>query len=178
MPGGLLRRGPVTDPGALLRIALDTAGEAGRLLASWRGDERPEVVETKSSPTDVVTEMDRRSEALITRRIPQRAPPRRGERLHLYLALAVLDRYPGAVLLGHDELDLMLRTDGHLQAAEVNPVPRWIGLPGVPRAALRAGNPRGLVGLGRLVVERLIVRSLVIFLGPVELLGIVPANVC
>jgi myo-inositol-1(or 4)-monophosphatase len=56
----------VTDPEALLRIAVDAAGEAGRLLASWRGDERPEVIDTKSSPTDVVTEMDRRSEALIT----------------------------------------------------------------------------------------------------------------
>jgi myo-inositol-1(or 4)-monophosphatase len=69
VPGRLLRQGPVTDPGDLLRIAVDTAGEAGRLLASWRGDERPEVIDTKSSPTDVVTEMDRRSEALITQRI-------------------------------------------------------------------------------------------------------------
>ena len=69
MPRGLLRRVPVTDPGALLRIAMDAAGEAGRLLASWRGHERPEVIDTKSSPTDVVTEMDRRSEALITERI-------------------------------------------------------------------------------------------------------------
>ncbi len=66
MPGRLLRRDAVTDPQALLRIAVDAAGEAGRLLASWRADERPEVIDTKSSPTDVVTEMDRRSEALIT----------------------------------------------------------------------------------------------------------------
>jgi len=57
------------DPGTLLRIAVAAAAEAGRLLASWRGDERPEVVQTKSSPTDIVTEMDRRSEALITTRI-------------------------------------------------------------------------------------------------------------
>ena len=56
----------MSDPEALLRIAVEAAGEAGRLLASWRGDERPEIVDTKSSPTDVVTEMDRRSEALIT----------------------------------------------------------------------------------------------------------------
>ena len=69
MPGGLLRRVQVTDPEALLRIAVDAAAEAGRLLASWRGDERPEVIDTKSSPTDVVTKMDRRSEALITGRI-------------------------------------------------------------------------------------------------------------
>jgi myo-inositol-1(or 4)-monophosphatase len=69
VPGELLRRAAVTDPEALLRIAVDAAGEAGRLLSSWRGDERPEVIDTKSSPTDVVTEMDRRSEALITERI-------------------------------------------------------------------------------------------------------------
>jgi myo-inositol-1(or 4)-monophosphatase len=64
----------VTDPEALLRIAADVAAEAGRLLASWRGEERPQVVRTKSSPTDVVTEMDRRSEALITGRIRASRP--------------------------------------------------------------------------------------------------------
>jgi myo-inositol-1(or 4)-monophosphatase len=62
------------DAEALLRIAVAAAAEAGRLLASWRGDERPEVVQTKSSPTDVVTEMDRRSEALITSRIRAHRP--------------------------------------------------------------------------------------------------------
>jgi len=66
VPGRLLRRDAVTDPEELLRIAMGAAREAGRLLASWRGHERPEVIDTKSSPTDVVTEMDRRSEALIT----------------------------------------------------------------------------------------------------------------
>jgi myo-inositol-1(or 4)-monophosphatase len=65
----VLRRDQVIDPEALLGIAVDAAAEAGRLLASWRGDERPEVIQTKSSPTDVVTEMDRRAEALITERI-------------------------------------------------------------------------------------------------------------
>jgi len=54
---------------ALLRIAVDAAREAGELLASWRGDVRPEVLDTKSSPTDVVTEMDRAAEALIARRL-------------------------------------------------------------------------------------------------------------
>jgi myo-inositol-1(or 4)-monophosphatase len=62
------------DAESLLRIALDAAGEAGRLLASWRGDGRPEVVHTKSSPTDVVTEMDRGSEALIAGRILRARP--------------------------------------------------------------------------------------------------------
>src|ERR1700748_2444074 len=62
------------DAEALLRIAVATATEAGRLLATWRGDERPEVVQTKSSPTDIVTEVDRRSEALITSRIRAHRP--------------------------------------------------------------------------------------------------------
>jgi myo-inositol-1(or 4)-monophosphatase len=57
------------DVGALLELAARTAAEAGRLLASWRADGRPEVADTKSSATDVVTEMDREAEALITRRI-------------------------------------------------------------------------------------------------------------
>ncbi|HEY2265588.1 MAG TPA: inositol monophosphatase family protein [Streptosporangiaceae bacterium] len=62
------------DGEALLPIAVAAASEAGRLLASWRGDERPEVVQTKSSPTDVVTAMDRRAEALITSRIRAHRP--------------------------------------------------------------------------------------------------------
>jgi myo-inositol-1(or 4)-monophosphatase len=62
------------DAAALLRLAVDAAAEAGALLASWRGDMRPEVIDTKSSPTDVVTEMDRRSEALITERIRAARP--------------------------------------------------------------------------------------------------------
>jgi myo-inositol-1(or 4)-monophosphatase len=82
----------VTDPEALLRIAVDAAGEAGRLLASWRGDERPEVIDTKSSPTDVVTEMDRRSEALITEWIRAIRP---GD--------TVLGEEGGQTLGGHDE---------------------------------------------------------------------------
>src|ERR1700728_4017488 len=57
------------DPGELLRIAREAAASAGRLLASWRRDGRPEVIQLKSSPTDVVTEMDRQSEALITAHI-------------------------------------------------------------------------------------------------------------
>jgi myo-inositol-1(or 4)-monophosphatase len=60
---------PDVDAAGLLRIAVAAASEAGRLRASWRGDGRPEVLATKSSPTDVVTEMDRNAEALITARI-------------------------------------------------------------------------------------------------------------
>jgi myo-inositol-1(or 4)-monophosphatase len=49
-------------PSELLEIALDAAGQAGRLLA---GAGRTEVAAVKSSPTDVVTEMDRAAEELI-----------------------------------------------------------------------------------------------------------------
>jgi myo-inositol-1(or 4)-monophosphatase len=56
-------------PGAreLLVIAVGAALEAGQLLASKEG--RVEVAATKSSPTDVVTEMDGRAEELIRARI-------------------------------------------------------------------------------------------------------------
>src|SRR5256884_9985751 len=66
------------DAQALLRIAVATAAEAGRLLASWRGDERPQVVQTKSSPTGIVTEMGRQAEELITSRIRTHRPGRAG----------------------------------------------------------------------------------------------------
>jgi myo-inositol-1(or 4)-monophosphatase len=51
------------DPATLCDIAVSVARETGRMLASRAG--RVEVAATKSSPTDVVTEMDRRAEALI-----------------------------------------------------------------------------------------------------------------
>lgn len=57
------------DPEELLALAASVAGTAGELLASWRGRGRPEVASTKSSATDVVTEMDRQSERLISERI-------------------------------------------------------------------------------------------------------------
>ena len=73
MPGGLL---PVPAAGALvsqelLRIALDAAASAGRLLADAG---RTEVAAVKSSPTDVVTEMDRAAESLIMETIRAARP--------------------------------------------------------------------------------------------------------
>ncbi|HUY45738.1 MAG TPA: inositol monophosphatase family protein [Streptosporangiaceae bacterium] len=65
------------DPGTLLDLARDTAESAAQMLASRRPAGpagRPEVAGTKSSPTDVVTEMDRAAEALITRRILAERP--------------------------------------------------------------------------------------------------------
>ncbi len=58
------------DPGDLLVLALRAAEEAARMLASRRPAGplgRPEIADTKSSPTDVVTEMDRAAETLIAR---------------------------------------------------------------------------------------------------------------
>jgi myo-inositol-1(or 4)-monophosphatase len=57
----------VTGARELLVIAVGAALEAGQLLASKEG--RVEVAATKSSPTDVVTEMDGRAEELIRARI-------------------------------------------------------------------------------------------------------------
>jgi myo-inositol-1(or 4)-monophosphatase len=55
------------DADELLALAVAAAAEAGELLASREG--RVLVAATKSSPTDVVTEMDRRAEDLIRARI-------------------------------------------------------------------------------------------------------------
>ncbi|MBO0820156.1 MAG: inositol monophosphatase [Nocardiopsaceae bacterium] len=56
----------------LLELAVDAARSAGELLASYTG--RVSVADTKSSPTDVVTEMDRKAEELIRSRILARRP--------------------------------------------------------------------------------------------------------
>jgi myo-inositol-1(or 4)-monophosphatase len=56
----------------LLAIAADAGNAAGELLASRAG--RVTVEATKSSPTDVVTEMDRRAEELIRARIGAARP--------------------------------------------------------------------------------------------------------
>ncbi len=61
------------DHRTLLRLAEDVAREAGRLIV----DERPRglgVAATKSSATDIVTEMDQRSEQLIVDRITEARP--------------------------------------------------------------------------------------------------------
>jgi myo-inositol-1(or 4)-monophosphatase len=56
---------PTPDAAALLDLALDAARRAGELLVLGRPADLG-VAATKSSPTDVVTEMDRASERLIT----------------------------------------------------------------------------------------------------------------
>ena len=63
----------MSDPSAsLLELACETAVAAGRELLSRGG--RPEVVATKSSPTDVVTDADRAAEELIRERIGAARP--------------------------------------------------------------------------------------------------------
>jgi len=84
VPARLLRRrpgpasgGPVTGPGApqpeaLATLATEVAQEAGDLLMSSR--HRVAVVQTKSSPTDVVTQADRAAEKLIRERLQAARP--------------------------------------------------------------------------------------------------------
>ncbi|MFC7327379.1 inositol monophosphatase family protein [Marinactinospora rubrisoli] len=55
------------EPRELLELAVDVAGEAGLLAAE--GQAKVAVLDTKSSPTDVVTEMDRATEELIRTRL-------------------------------------------------------------------------------------------------------------
>ena len=55
---------PDLDPGVLLRVATGLAVDAGALLLDRLGRTRTSV-STKSSPTDMVTEVDRASERLI-----------------------------------------------------------------------------------------------------------------
>ncbi|QSI48738.1 inositol monophosphatase family protein [Thermobispora bispora] len=63
------------SPGAgeLLRLAVSIAAEAGEMLLAER-PARPKVLATKSSPTDVVTELDQAAEKLIRTRIREARP--------------------------------------------------------------------------------------------------------
>src|SRR5258708_27204096 len=61
-------------PSELLDLAVAAAGEAGRMLVDKRPADGPDVVQTKSSPTDVVTQMDRAAERLIVQRISEARP--------------------------------------------------------------------------------------------------------
>ncbi|GAB3211906.1 inositol monophosphatase family protein [Marinactinospora thermotolerans] len=56
-----------TDPRELLTLAVEAAEHAGRLAAE--GQAKVGVLATKSTPTDVVTEMDRAAERLIRERL-------------------------------------------------------------------------------------------------------------
>jgi myo-inositol-1(or 4)-monophosphatase len=65
------------DPGELLGLAVDAAQAAAAMLAAGRPagpSGRPAVADTKSSPTDVVTEMDQAAEVLIRQRLLAERP--------------------------------------------------------------------------------------------------------
>lgn len=69
--------GDEAEAGALLGLAVAVAAEAGGLLVGQRPAGpagRPAVAATKSSPTDVVTEMDRAAEKLISQRLLAQRP--------------------------------------------------------------------------------------------------------
>jgi myo-inositol-1(or 4)-monophosphatase len=63
----------VVDLDGLLGLAVGVASEAGVLLLSRRPGDAMEI-DTKSSPTDVVTAMDTASEQLIVRRLQEARP--------------------------------------------------------------------------------------------------------
>ena len=65
--------GSPVDLHSLRELALDAAGQAAVLLVDKRPD-RVDVAATKSSPTDVVTEMDRSAERLIVNLIKETRP--------------------------------------------------------------------------------------------------------
>ncbi len=64
----------MSDDEELLRLAVEVAREAGELASSRRGEGPVPVADTKSSPTDVVTAVDREAEELISRRLVAARP--------------------------------------------------------------------------------------------------------
>ncbi|HEX5018453.1 MAG TPA: inositol monophosphatase family protein [Actinomycetes bacterium] len=67
----------MSDYVELGRLCADTAREAGERVLAWRrerGQLSADVVDTKSSPTDVVTEADRMAEQLIRERLMSARP--------------------------------------------------------------------------------------------------------
>jgi myo-inositol-1(or 4)-monophosphatase len=67
-------RGTPPDGRDLLELAVATVGEVGRMLIERRPEAGPRVVQTKSSPTDVVTQMDQAAEQMIIDRIREARP--------------------------------------------------------------------------------------------------------
>ena len=108
-------------------MAIDVATAAGSLLhRGWGG---PREVSTKSTPTDVVTEMDRASEALIRDRILAVRPDdgilgeEGGERIGIGGRRWIVDPLDGTVNylygLAHWAVSIALEVDGHVVAGAV-----------------------------------------------------------
>ncbi|SDR30501.1 inositol monophosphatase family protein [Thermostaphylospora chromogena] len=122
----------MTDPARFAELAEEIAREAGAMLLDKR-PARPEVVQTKSSPTDVVTALDRTAEDLIRSRIRAARPHDAilGEEHGTTGDGAVrwiVDPIDGTVnfLYGLPEwsVSIAVEVDGQVVAAVVNVVPR------------------------------------------------------
>jgi len=122
----------MTDPARFAELAEEIAREAGAMLLDKR-PARPEVVQTKSSPTDVVTALDRTAEDLIRSRIRAARPHDAilGEEHGTTGDGAVrwiVDPIDGTVnfLYGLPEwsVSIAVEVDGQVVAAAVNVVPR------------------------------------------------------
>ncbi|MDF5757954.1 inositol monophosphatase family protein [Spongiactinospora sp. TRM90649] len=119
-------------PAELTALAVEIATEAGEMLLAKR-PARPEVLETKSSPTDVVTALDRAAEELIRGRIRRARPGDAvlGEEGGVTEGGAVrwiVDPIDGTVnfLYGLPDwaVSLAVEVDGRVVAGVVNVVPR------------------------------------------------------
>ncbi|MFD1933846.1 MULTISPECIES: inositol monophosphatase family protein [Nonomuraea] len=114
-------------------LATDIAREAGDMLLAKRPS-NPEVVQTKSSPTDVVTALDRASEELIRARIREARPDdmilgeEGGDTPGSSGVRWVVDPIDGTVnfLYGLPEwaVSIAVEVDGRIVAGVVNVVPR------------------------------------------------------
>lgn len=114
-------------------LAEEIAREAGEMLLAKR-PANPEVVQTKSSPTDVVTALDRASEELIRARIKEARPDDRvlgeegGDTPGSSGVRWVVDPIDGTVnfLYGLPEwaVSIAVEVDGRIVAGVVNAVPR------------------------------------------------------
>jgi myo-inositol-1(or 4)-monophosphatase len=117
----------------LLDLAVRIAKEAGDMLVAKR-PRRPEIVETKSSPTDVVTALDHASEELIRGRIREARPADAilGEEDGLSDGAGrvrwIVDPIDGTVnfLYGLPEwaVSIAVEVDGEVVAGVVNVLPR------------------------------------------------------
>ncbi|MEU4544356.1 inositol monophosphatase family protein [Nonomuraea dietziae] len=116
-----------------LTLAEDIAREAGDMLLAKRPS-NPEVVQTKSSPTDVVTALDRASEELIRARVRQARPDdmilgeEGGDTPGTSGVRWVVDPIDGTVnfLYGLPEwaVSIAVEVDGEIVAGVVNVAPR------------------------------------------------------
>jgi myo-inositol-1(or 4)-monophosphatase len=126
-------RGLTRDRDELLALATEIAVETGTMLLAKRSS-RPEVVETKSSPTDVVTALDRAAEELIRSRVHEARPhdailgEEGGDTPGAGGVRWIVDPIDGTVnfLYGLPEwsISIAAEVDGEIVAGVVNVLPR------------------------------------------------------